>query len=68
MSGTKQFKIMFLELPDYQVTVHYLGIPYLIEGRYVNGHVTIDNISGEVITDDIIDNIIKKHFILNKNI
>jgi len=59
---------MFLELPDFQITVHWLGIPYIVESSFRGYFIFVTDIFENELTDyELMDNILKKFKLLQKN-
>lgn len=60
---------MFIDFPDYQKIVYWLGIPYGVEslfrGRFL--YVMDSDFNEEITDQNIINNVLRKHQLYGKN-
>ncbi|AGO48409.1 hypothetical protein Phi10:1_gp068 [Cellulophaga phage phi10:1] len=56
--------IMFIEMPDFQKRIYYLGIPYIVESSYRGRFFNALTIDEEFICFELEGKILNKYFLL----
>ena len=59
---------MFLEFPDFQVTVYWLGIPYIVESLFRGYFIIVRDIFEVELSDyELMDKVLRKFSIIRKH-